>query len=401
MSSIKIIYRKDKSNNNNEHPLYLRITKHRKSKYISLQIYLKPEHWDIKESRVKKSHPNSQKLNHYIRKKVSDAEGVILEMETNNRFLTPQKIKDHIMGHISDSFIKFAERNLVELENNKQFATLDKACSVLSKIKAFLKGNDLRFDEITVNWLKNYELYLRVELNNKTNTVYSNLKVIRKLINAAISEEIFPQEKNPFVRFKFKWESVKKEYLTEDELLALEQLKLESGSRKDHHRNMYVFSAYVGGLRISDVLQLRWKNFDGEKIIVQTQKTGSVISIKLPFKSIEMLMQYKREEQQPDDFIFPIFKKENDYSDKRVLFRAISSATAYTNSDLKDFEKILGFNKHIHFHTSRHTWATRALMKGIRIEYVSKLMGHKSIKTTQIYTKIINEELDKAMEVFN
>ena len=52
-------------------------------------------------------------------------------------------------------------------------------------------------------------------------------------------------------------------------------------------------------------------------------------------------------------------------------------------------------------HTSRHTWATRALKKGMRIEYVSKLMGHASIRTTQVYAKIVNEDLDKAMEVFD
>ena len=67
--------------------------------------------------------------------------------------------------------------------------------------------------------------------------------------------------------------------------------------------------------------------------------------------------------------------------------------------------KILGraleIQKHIHFHTSRHTFATRALRKGMRIEYVSKLLGHANIKTTQIYAKIVNEELDKAMEIFN
>ena len=152
---------------------------------------------------------------------------------------------------------------------------------------------------------------------------------------------------------------------------------------------------------VFEVFEFFKKNFDGEKIIIQTQKTGSIISIKLPTKSLEILEKYKSEESQPNHFIFPILKNEVDYSDKKVLFRAISSATAYTNTDLKDFEETLELTKHIHFHTSRHTWATRALQKGMRIEYVSKLMGHANIKVTQGYAKIVNEELDKAMEVFN
>ena len=57
-------------------------------------------------------------------------------------------------------------------------------------------------------------------------------------------------------------------------------------------------------------------------------------------------------------------------------------------------------DKKIHFHTSRHTFATRALKKGMRIEYVSKLLGHSSIKTTQVYAKIVNKDLDDAMDEF-
>ena len=401
MVSVKILFRTDKKNSKNECPLYLRITKNRRSKYISLGILLTDEQWDEENKRVKKSHPNSQRLNKYIATKVSEAEGVALDLETEDKYIVPQDVKDQIMGRKSESFIKYFECHVAELEHNGKMGTHDKAKAVLSKLKEYMKGRDLLFDEVTVFWLKNYETHLRTVSGNKTNTIHSNLKIFRKLINSAINEEIFPFDKNPFHRFKLKWENVRKEYLTEDELIKLEELELEPGSKKDSHRNMYIFASYTGGLRISDLLQLRWKNFDGEKIIVQTQKTGSVISIKLPSKSLEILEKYKSEAGQPNHFIFPILKNDVDYSDKKILFRAISSATAYTNTDLKDFETALELTKHIHFHTSRHTWATRALQKGMRIEYVSKLMGHANIKVTQSYAKIVNEELDKAMEIFN
>ena len=58
-------------------------------------------------------------------------------------------------------------------------------------------------------------------------------------------------------------------------------------------------------------------------------------------------------------------------------------------------------DKPLSFHISRHTWATRALRKGVSIDKVSKLMGHAQLRETQIYAKIVNEELDKAMDVFN
>jgi integrase/recombinase XerD len=88
-------------------------------------------------------------------------------------------------------------------------------------------------------------------------------------------------------------------------------------------------------------------------------------------------------------------------ANKKAVHNAIGSANAYVNSSLKIIARKAGIEKNIHFHMSRHTWATRALRKGMRIEHVSKLLTHRSIKTTQIYAKIVNADLDAAMEVFN
>jgi integrase len=167
-----------------------------------------------------------------------------------------------------------------------------------------------------------------------------------------------------------------------------------------HHRNIYVFSAYAGGLRISDILQLRWENFDGEKLSLRVQKTSQPLSIKIPNKATEIIKLYETKDSTPKDFIFPLLNC-IDTNNKLELFNAISSATAYTNTDLKEITKRAKINKHISFHTARHTFATRALQKGMRIEYVSKFLGHKDIKETQIYAKIINKELDNAIEIFN
>ena len=154
---------------------------------------------------------------------------------------------------------------------------------------------------------------------------------------------------------------------------------------------MYVFACYTGGLRISDVLQLKWENYDNDKISIRTMKTDDILSIKVPNKAKEILNKYHKPDSQPSDYIFPVMKNNMDYSNPKVLFNAISSGTAYANKDLYSLSKKCEFTKNIHFHTSRHTFATLALKKGMRIEYVSKLMAHSSIKTTQIYAKIVNE----------
>ena len=90
-----------------------------------------------------------------------------------------------------------------------------------------------------------------------------------------------------------------------------------------------------------------------------------------------------------------------DYNDPRTSYNEISSATAYINKNLKTIAEKAEIEKHLSFHISRHTWATRALKKGISIDKVSKILGHAQLRETQIYAKIVNEELDKAMDVFN
>ncbi len=401
MATTKIILKTEKANKKGEAPLYLRIIKDRKAKFISLGQTIDPKFWNDEDQVVRKSHPNSNRLNNFLAHKIAEARDVSLEMETKSKFVSPKSIKQAVMGKTTEQFIPYAERFLASIESKGKIGTHDKANAVISKLKTFIGNQDFTFDDLTVYFLKQYEEYLRTELHNSPNTIYSNLKVIRRIINDAINDELMPIEKNPFLRYKLKWENTTKEFLSEDELEILEKLPLVEGSKKYHHRNIYVYAAYVGGMRISDIFQLKWENYDGERVLLTTQKTGAVISIKLPAKAIEIMNLYKNENCKPADFVFPFLKNDIDYSNPKVLFRAISSLTAYTNTDLKDLAKLAEINHNLHFHTSRHTWATRALRKGMRIEYVSKLMGHSSIKTTQVYAKIVNDELDKAMDVFN
>ena len=167
------------------------------------------------------------------------------------------------------------------------------------------------------------------------------------------------------------------------------------------HQHMFVFASYAGGLRVSDVLQLQWKNFDGTHIHVAVKKTAQQLSFKLPEHALEIINRYKPVKPSPESFIFPMLPESLNLNDARSVNTSISSATAYINKNLKLIAQKVGIEKPLSFHISRHTWATRALRKGISIDKVSKIMGHAAIRETQIYAKIVNEELDKAMDVFN
>lgn len=281
-------------------------------------------------------------------------------------------------------------------------------CAV-NKLYLFYKCGSLYFDDINVTLIRDFQRHLLSDCKNHVNTVNANLKVIRRLLIDAVAEGLIPFEKNPFNKIKLKGQATKQTFLLDDELEKLEKLELEEESQLNHHRNLYIFSAYACGIRISDLLMMRWRNAAGDRLYFQIRKNGECLGIRMPPKALEILNFYRnlaqkkncQTELNPDAFIFPLLHIEPTETDKRKIHNAISSATAYTNKDLKKLRIRAKLNKHISFHTARHSWAVRALQKGMRIEYVSRLMGHASVKNTEMYAKILDTELDKAMEIFN
>jgi integrase/recombinase XerD len=398
MASVTLLLMPNKANKKGEQPLYLRIIKGRRAKYIALGIRVHADLWNAEKLRVKSQYPNSGRVNAFIARKIAEAEGIALDLESQKGYFSSSKIKEEIIGKEPASFIKYFDEFMEDVRSQGKIGSYNKINSVGSKLKIYLKHRDISFQEMDIHFIKQYESYLRVKLGNCNNTIHANLKIFRKLFNDAIREEII--EQSPFAKYKFKLDKTKTEFLTEEELLKFEEVPLEKDTKMFHHRNMYLFAAHAGGIRISDLLILKWENFDGSHIRFQTQKTKETLSIKLPAKALEILSIYGTEKK-PSHFIFPIFSNDVDYSVPTNYFKSKSSATAYANKDLKTICSKAKIDKQISFHSSRHTWATRALRKGMRIEYVSKLMGHASIKTTQIYTKIVNSELDAAMSIFD
>ena len=288
--------------------------------------------------------------------------------------------------------------------SNNKIGTYDKSKSIIKKLKDYLthiNEGQLFFQSITPEFLEKYEVYLRDKKNNKPNTIHKNLRFIRKLFNDAIRKGYVDALDNPFLKHKLTLEKTQKIYLSEVELKKIEKLNLSKNTRMELHRDMFVFAAYTGGLRVSDILQLRWSNFDGTNINFTISKTGQQLSIKLPNKSLEIIKRYKPKKSTPKGFIFQMLPADLVETDYRLLDNAISSSTAYINKNLKIIATKAKINKSISFHISRHTFATRALTKGMSIDKVSKLMGHAAIKETQIYAKIVSQELDKAMNLFN
>jgi integrase/recombinase XerD len=400
MSSIKAILKIDKIRANGEAPLYVRIIKDRKPKYKSLGIYIDPKHWDEIGMKVKKSYPNSVRANNLIAQRIATLNDSLLRLETEEGAYQAQQVFEAISDKRSVGFLEYSDRIVSRMESVNAIGMINRTRAVISKVREYLKGKDIPITDISVTWLKDYEAYLRTHLKNQLNTVASNTKIIRKILNEAESEDLIATGKNPFDRYQIKTESTEVEYLTEEELTAFMAVPLNEGTRIAQHRDLYVFACYAGGIRIGDLLKLQWKSFDGERLNIITTKTGEPLSIKLGRVPLEIL-QKQSEHRDSEGLVFNLLPENIDLADKKAIHVALSGTTAYINKNLKLVAKKAGIKKNIHFHTSRHTWATRALRKGMRIEHVSKLLTHRSIKTTQVYAKIVNADLDEAMDVFN
>ena len=400
MATTKLVLLPWKIKKNKLTTVYLRITKNRKLQYISLGVTVDPTQWDKEEGRVTSKHPFASKINILLSQKALKAQEAILGAEIRVDNPSPRTIKNVIKGISGVKFFKYADEFIETYKVKNKIGTYNRFKAVISKMRVKVDDENFPLDNLTLDFIKSYENYLRKKLENCTNTIHANLKAIKRIVNEAVKDGYLTPSQNPFNNYTIAWQNTEKVFLTEEELLILENHPLVVNSMKYHHRNMYVFACYTGGIRISDLIQLRWSNFNGTHITLSTKKTGTAISVKVPTKAIEILNLYKNEETKQDDFIFPFIDKKEDLTNAERLHQLISSITSFTNSDLKEIAKAAKIKKHVHFHTSRHTWATRALKKGMRIEYVSKLMGHTNISTTQIYAKIVNADLDEAMDVF-
>lgn len=401
MATVSIVFRKDKLNKSGKAPVHFRIIKDRKINYISSGILLLVNEWDEKNKKVKKSHANSARFNSFLANKFTELQDQVFEHLTVSKSATTRQLKNKIYGLKPLEVFPFAQEVLDKYKRQGQIASHDRCNVIINKLKAHVNEAPICFQDLTPEFLEAYEKHLRVDKKNSTNTIHSNFKFIRQLFNEAINKELLESTFYPFNKFKIKTEKTQRSYLTEDELMAIEEADCSEGVKVELHRDMFVFAAYSGGLRVSDVLKLKWKNVDNTHINLTIKKTGGQLSIKLPEKALKIIEKYKPKKVEKDNYIFPMLPnglKEDDYV---LLDNEISGSTAYINKNLKKVAEIAEISKPLSFHISRHTWATRALRKGISIDKVSKLMGHAAIKETQIYAKIVSEELDKAMDVFN
>jgi len=180
MASVKVFPRLDKANAQRKVPIYLRVTKNRKSKYIALDAYIFSKDWNKETCKVKSTASNASHINAYISSKVAETERIAVELETRSKAISAYDIKSKILGKSPADFFDFTKKQEKRLFEELSVGAYRRYKAVVKKLKLCCKKEVLYFDEIDVKFVKDFHGYMMLERKNHVNTIHSNLKVLRK-----------------------------------------------------------------------------------------------------------------------------------------------------------------------------------------------------------------------------
>lgn len=397
-SSAKIVLRK-KPNSKGLYPLAIRITKNRRSTYKLIGHYIDIDNWDEQNIKVKKSHPNAKSLNGLISSKIAEVRKSLINLQNESKDASARQIKTEIYRPTSSlTFFDYAKEHLEALEAEGKINRKYTDSAWLSFIKKFHKSEQLAFQEIDERFLNKLKVFLKGK-SSLTETSTMNVMVfIRLLYNRAIKDKVASKELYPFGngRFKIKFPETEKIGLTKKEIKKYEQLENLSQVER-HSLNIWLFSFYLAGMRVSDVLFTRWSQFADGRFNYRMGKNSKLLSLKIPHKILQLIKQYESEKRYNDDFIFPEMKKA-DLDNPKDIYNKIKVATKKFNDNLKSITKKAKIQKKVTMHIARHSFGKIA---GDRIHplMLQKLYRHSDLKTTINYqANFIHKEADDALD---
>lgn len=368
----KIFLRTDQTNLDGTNTVCLRLTQNRKSKLLSLRLFVKQKDWSETKEFIKKTDPKFVLKNKYLRKYNNKAENIISDYFLNDKYLSFAEFKKNFFNNSygTNSFYEFIENELKYKSGMYGKYSLTAYRSQLKKLKGF--RSELSFAEIDISFLQAYETVLKSK--HKKNTIYKALSFIKTYINKAIKENVYTNN-NPFNNYKLSRNNGQRAYLTIFEVEKLEKLyinkELEAGAQ--NVLRYFLFTCFTG-LRFADIKTLIFGDLQNEVIKGKEIKVIEVIMgktdkpVRIPVNSKAKL--YMPEENSKEKNIFKVFTNQ------------------VTNRHLKTIAKAVNIEKKLSFHVSRHTLATNELEYGIPLEVISSILGHSSTKITQIYAKV-------------
>lgn len=245
--------------------------------------------------------------------------------------------------------------------------------STFKKLNDYSKGK-VSFQEIDERWLEGFQEYL-LSSGISQNSAREYFSVLKRILKQAVKDKIISNNPADFVSH-IKNKDIKRDYLNLDEIKALGKAECKYPEIK----KAFLFACFTG-LRFSDIKQLKWAFIKKEHIELRQQKTQDFIYIPLSQTAKSIIFSFdKKIINLPDKFVFTLPNR------------------WFTNHILKKWFTDTGINKNAHFHLSRHSFAVMNITQGAQLYTVSKLLGHKNLKTTEIYSKLIDEKKKEAVD---
>lgn len=429
------------------YPLKIRIIKDRKASYINLKHYLSKKEMkkfiSSKTGNILPSYPQYNEVKKLYDKALVDYNIDEEEAENDNNGLT-----------FSENFNNYLE----QLNKRGQFGLLQKTTTVKYHLDNFTNYANLKFSDITIDFLKDFQTYL-ISLKYEKGAKIGQLRVsgitqkgyfdtIKAILNQAIKEDKYNPKKHPFLAFEpVKFEVIRKN-LNKDEFekinnivknpdeVASEKFFPERKSIPDDifiSAQKFKFQYYALGMRVSDMLLLKWSNIVENRIEYMMFKTKRTINFLITNELYRILYHFlptsfqdeswdprnsnkfnieihinnmkpilnriSIDETYKDEFIFKVVQNGDT---GRVLYSKIQVATRKYNLELKQLKKYLKINSNITTHIPRHTFAINAIInKELDVYQLSKALNHSSVKVTENYLRGFNStELDESIKNF-
>ena len=377
-------------------PIYMRVSFSKGERFeTSLKLFVHIKNWVPKPGRIKGNSEDASKMNAVLdslRLKVFDlqreliVEGKPVTIQTlRNKWFGVENEKPRMLMEIFEE-----HNNQMKALINREFSPLTHERYETSKnhTRDFMlwkyNVNDMDIKKIAFEFITDYEFWFKSVRKCDHNTTMKYLSNFKKIINICLKNGWLTRD--PFTGFKMTKREIERPYLTEEELTILSE-KIFIVQRVGHIRDIFLFCCYTG-LAYADVKKLSRNEIgtgiDGEKwIFTHRQKTESATRVPLLPPAQEILDRYKD---------YPPCQSEG------KLLPVLSNQKM--NAYLKEISDLCGITKKMTMHTARHTFATTVtLTNGVPIETVGKMLGHKNLKTTQHYAKILDKKVSEDMNV--
>ncbi len=375
-------------------PIYTRITINGKRFEQSTNRFVEISKWSTEGNKMKGTSEEARLINNHLdllKNQIRDAE---IELIHKKIPVTIETIKSKLLG------IDERARMLVPIfqdHNNKikeligkEYApgTLERYTTSLKHTIEFMQWkynvSDIDITKIDHAFVTDYEFWLRSVRNCANNTAVKYLKNFNKIIKLCLANDWL--DKNPFANYKSKVKEVERVYLTEEEIQSIIEKDFKT-ERLSLVCDIFLFSCFTG-LAYIDVKNLTKSHIsygiDGEKwIFTHRQKTESASKIPILPVTQMIIDKYENHPQcNNEDKLLPILSNQK------------------MNAYLKEIASVCEIEKELTFHIARHTFATTVtLTNGVPIESVSKMLGHKNLRTTQHYAKVLDRKVSEDMKI--